>query len=180
MAFGMPNSESLSLKITAKELQTFCEKLLQRSRDSAKTHDALVTLETFIKRYAIDSQATELYQLIETVLAQQTQISREWVLQENTRDLAHALKQCDFPGITAVHTPLSRNGFYEILKQVIAELTDEELAVLMAWTGQWVREARQQAQQASGYPDAMDFNQAGISITQYHAMNDIHRVLNGD
>jgi len=48
----------------------------------------------------------------------------------------------------------------------------------MIWSSNWVKEAKQLAEEASGYPDAMDFKTAGISIDEFQAISDIDRVLN--
>lgn len=176
----MPDTARIKLSIDVDRLTSFCDKLQTRSRDPARLHDELVTLETFIKHFAMDSDSSEAYRQILAYLEQQTQTSREALLQKNAEDLKLAMQHLDLRGIAAVHTPLSRNGFYTILQQVIEQLTDEELAVLMEWSGNWIRQSRQLAQQASGYPDAMDFMGAGINIEEYHAMNDLNRVLNGD
>ncbi len=169
---------AINVKIDAAELDNFCEKLIKRSRNINKTHDALVTLESFISLYAEQSKADDEYIQIESLLKRITDHSRQLLLQKNTEDLVRALQSCDINRLTEIHCPLSRNGFYQILQVAISDLSDDEIRLAMVWSSNWVKEARMLAQKASGYPDSFDFKQAGIDIEEYHAVCDIDRVLN--
>ncbi len=174
----MSNSESIQIHIQQAELEKFCQQLLDRSRDISRTHDTLVTLEAFISVFSRESHGSGEYQQIEASLKAITEKSRQALLKKCARDLYNALTHCNATALAAVHAPLSRNGFYDILKGVIADLSDDEIRIIMVWSANWVKEARALAEEASGYPDAYDFNQAGISIEEYQAMSDIDRVLN--
>jgi len=174
----MNDLQPIKLSISSTDLDIFCNQLLKRSRDITKTHDALVTLESFISIFSQDSHATNEYQLIESTIKKITEKSRNLLLEKNTQDLVKSLQQCNVASLTNIHTPLSRNGFYQILQIAISKLTDDDIRLLMIWSENWVKEAKQLAEDASGYPDAMDFKKAGISIEEFHAMNDINRVLN--
>ena len=174
----MPYSQSIDISIQADELEKFCQKLLRRSRDINKTHDSLVTLESFISIFGRACHGSEEYRLIEDTLKKITETSRQALLEKNTQDLIKALKQCNTTLLTSIHAPLSRNGFYQILQDAIRQLEDEDIRLLMLWSANWLREARQLAKEASGYPDAMDFIKAGIRIEEFQAISDIDRVLN--
>lgn len=174
----MTDSQSIKININASNLEEFCHKLLKRSRDISKTHDALITLESFISVFGRASHGTKEYLLIESTIKSITEISRQKLLDKSTVDLIAALKQCNVMALASVHTPLSRNGFYQILQTSVAELSDDDIRLLMIWSANWVKEARHLAEEASGYPDAMDFKKASISIDEFHAMSDVDRVLN--
>jgi len=174
----MPNKQSIRLTVNAEKLQDFCNQLLKRSRDMTKTHDALVTLESFICVFGRDSHGTKEYQLIETTIKKITEFSREQLLKKNTLDLICALQQCSASRLAEIHMPLSRNGFYQILQTAIEALSDDEIRLLMLWSENWLKEATELAQKASGYPDAMDFKKAEISFEEFQAITDIDRVLN--
>lgn len=174
----MTHSQSINIAIDKDELESFCNKLLKRSRDISKTHDALITLESFISIFGKSAHGTPEYELIESAIKSITETSRQQLLDKFTDDLIAALQQCNVIALTAVHTPLSRNGFYQILKSAIAEISDDDIGLLMIWSSNWVKEAKKIACEASGFPDAMDFVKAGISINEYQAMSDIDRVLN--
>jgi len=174
----MNDLQPINISISSTDLESFCNKLLKRSRDITKTHDALVTLESFISIFGQASHGTNEYQLIESTIKTITEKSRALLLEKNTHDLVASLKQCNVISLANIHTPLSRNGFYEILQTAISKLTDDDIRLLMIWSGNWVKKARQLAEEASGYPDAMDFKTAGISIEEFQAMSDINKVLN--
>ena len=174
----MTKSQPLSLSIDSSELESFCNKLLAGSRDIAKTHDALITLESFISVFGRPAHGTEAYLLIESTIKAITEKSRQQLLEKSSADLLMALEQCNIIALTVVYTSLSRNGFYQILQTVINELTDDDIRLLMVWSANWVKEAKQLLEEACGFPDAMDFDKAGISAEQFHAMTDIDRVLN--
>jgi len=174
----MNNLQAIKISIDASELESFCNKILKRSRNITKTHDALITLESFIAVFGRASHGTKEYQLIESTIKAITEKSRELLLEKNTHDLIRSLKQCNVTALANIHTPLSRNGFYQILQTAIGELTDDDIRLLMLWSENWVKEARQLAEEASGYPDARDFIKAGINIEEFQAMSDIDRVLN--
>lgn len=175
----MTQEQSISININSTELVKFCDKLLKRSRDINKTHDSLITLQSFISVFAQSSHGTEAYEQISSTIDSITEQSRQALLEKNTVDLITALSQCNAAFLAAIHTPLSRNGFYEILKTAITELSDDDISLVMLWSANWIKEAKQLASDASEYPDAMDFITAGISIEEFQAMSDIDRVLNG-
>lgn len=174
----MTDTQSITIKIEATELEDFCKKLLKRSRDITKTHDALITLESFIAVFGRPSHGTKEYQLIESTIKTITESSRQAVLEKNTHSLIKALKQCNATALASIHTPLSRNGFYQILQIAITELSDDDIRLVMIWSANWLKEAKQLAEAASGYPDALDFKKAEISIKEFQAISDIDRVLN--
>jgi len=174
----MPEKSSINLKIDAESLEEFCQKILKRSRDINKTHDALITLESFISVFGRPAHGTKEYQLIESTIKNITEYSRQELLKKNTLDLIDALKQCNAKSLAAIHTPLSRNGFYQILQSAIEKLQDDDIRLVMLWSANWIKEATELAQKASGYPDAMDFKKAEISIEEFQALSDIDRVLN--
>lgn len=167
----------LQLDIELQSLEKFCNQLLARSRDVAKTHDSLVTLETFIKVFGAGQQGSEHYQAVEALLDRYAEQTRQLLLQQKTAELLLAVKSRNVAAITAIHTPLSRNGFYLIAQDVVASLSGEEKCVLSDWAQAWVASAKQKADALSQYPDAPDFKAAGIVLEEYLAMVDMSRYL---
>lgn len=174
----MSNNDFINIKVSADDLQDFCQKILKRSRDISKTHDALITLESFIAVFGRPSHGTNEYQIIESTIKEITETSRQELLKKSTVDLIEALKLCNAKALAMIHTPLSRNGFYQILQTAIEALSDDDIRLVMLWSANWLKEASELAQKASGYPDAMDFRKAEISFEEFQAITDIDRVLN--
>jgi len=168
-------NKPLSLSIDPKQLERFCQQLLKRSRNTAKTHDALVTLETFLVRFGQAQVGSKAYQEIEDLINSYTEQTRELLLKEKTDELISALKACDATAIAAIHEPLSRNGFYQILQTAAVSQLEVERQKTKTWASNWLSDAKYRAEQASGYPDAMDFKKANICIKEYQAMLDVER-----
>ncbi len=169
--------DKINLSVDTENLEQFCQKLIKRSRDIAKTHDTLVTLESFILLFGKAAHGTREYQAIEDLVKSCSEQTRTQLLSQRTDELKRALQKCNVAEVTVIHTPLSRDGFYSILQSVVAEILDSQLADISRWAINWSAEAKQKAEAASGFPDALDFDKAGIDIEEYHAMLDVSRYL---
>ncbi len=169
----MSVSNSINLTVNSDDLEKFCNKLIKRSRDIAKTHDAMVTLESFISLFAKGAQGTEEYRAIESLINTFTEKTRQKLLQEKAEELLLALRHRDLDAIISIYVPLSRSGFRQIVEMAVSQLTNEEISFVRNWSSEWVRVAKQKAEEASGYPDALDFNKSGVSIEAYQAMTDL-------
>ena len=171
---------TVELRVDEAGLEAFCRTLVNRSRDLAKTQDSLATLEAFIAVFGKAHHGSGDYRSIETVIRLFAEQSRQQLLEQRAEELCKALKHCDRSRVTAVHAPLSRNGFQQILQSVIPRLTSRELDSIRNWAFDWSRKAKQKAESASGYPDALNFSGAGIDVMEYQAMLDVSRCLKGD
>ena len=169
--------DKINLVVEAEALEKFCRSLIARSRDIATVHDALVTLESFIVLFGRNAHGTTEYQVIESRIKSITDETRTKLLQLRTQELKQALEQCSVEAVTAIHTPLSRDGFYTILQSAVAQMTGNSVATITRWASQWFSDAKQRAETASGYPDALDFKKSGIRIEEYQAMLDTSRYL---
>lgn len=168
---------SIDLTIDTDTLERFCDQLIKRSRNRERTLDCLVTLEAFISRFSRDSHGSDEFNQVLASIQRHSDKSRQQLLSEKAELLVTALRGLNIDAITAIHLPLSRNGFYEILKAVVDRFSSLELGILTEWSQQWLSYSKQRAEQASDYPDAVDFKKAGINIQQYQAMSDVERLL---
>ncbi|WP_127475112.1 hypothetical protein [Sulfurivermis fontis] len=168
--------DTLTLRYTPEQVEHFCRHLATHAPGSEQHLAALTALQTFIAA-GVDAgeQARSPYLAIRQVLERHLEQARTLLLQHNTQRLLHALQQRDVSAVAALYRPLSRSGFWEALTYATAELEGPALAALAVWATAWVTDARQRGEQASGCPDAIDFHQAGIDVTEYSAMNDIQR-----
>ena len=173
----MTETTPLHLTIHEHELGKFCNKLIQRSRDITKTHDALITLETFISVFGREAHGTDAFNHIDQMIKNYTEQTRIQLMEQESRKLYQALKSKQAAAIAHIHTPMSRNGFYQILQTASSKLTADELTIITSWAIDWVTQAKRKAEQASGYPEAYDFKKAGISIEEFQAMDDVGRYL---
>lgn len=84
----------------------------------------------------------------------------------------------DCAAVTQIHEDLSRNGFWQVAQIAAAKLDAAERTRANAWAHAWCADAKTRALAASGYPDALNFQKAGISATEYAAMTDISNCMN--
>ena len=175
----MSDSASISISISPDQLTGFCENLLSGSSDITKTHEALLTLASFISEFSQPAQGARQFEQIEATLKSFTESSRQLVLEQYTIDLIAALKQCDAKALARVHTALSHTDFYQILQPAIRQLSDDDIRLVMIWSANWMKEAKQLGENISGSTDAIDFNLTAIRVEEFQAISDIDRVLNG-
>ncbi len=174
----MSKNNKLDISIEYSQLDKFCRQLITRSRDIAKTHDALITLETFINNFGRSKQGSDDYKVIESLMKTFTNQTREQLLQQRTRELLQALREQNTHTVASIHTPLSRNGFYLILQAATKQLDPAETHTVKQWALAWTQQAKQKADELSQFPDAPDFKAAGIALKTYLAMVDVNHYLN--
>jgi len=166
-------SGQLSLAIDKDKLDDFCKKIISRSRNTAHVHEALNVLEAFISTFSCDSHATDNYQAIQDCLKYHSAGTRDKLMQEKTHQLQTALELHLIDNLALIYTSLSRNGFYQILTTATDSFETTKVTEIAQWVIQWSEQARKKAEQASGYPDALDFKKANINIEHFQAMTDI-------
>lgn len=172
----MTASDTVVLRYTPEQVEQICRHLAVHAPGSEQHLAALAALQTFIAAGAdAGEQARPAYQAIRHTLQQAQEQARAALLQRNVHQLTLALMQRDVAAIAVLYQPLSRSGFWEALTHATVEFEEPTLAALAVWATEWVTDARQRGEQASGCPDAIDFHQAGIDVIAYSAMNDIQR-----
>lgn len=177
----MPTSSSITLHLTAAGIAAYCQELARRLPTLEKRVAALDTLITFLANQAdAGEQAKPEYQAIKHTLLEQFETTRAALLDERSQRLQQALLARHLPAITLLYTSLSRDGFWSLLSRMEPQWDDTALAGLRSWAAGWLGQANQRARQATPYPDAIDFNAAGIDATEYLAMTDLCRYLGVD
>jgi len=164
---------TLNLQINSDDLNRFCKKIISRSRNTANIHEALTVLEAFISTFSSDSLGSDHYKAIQNDLKSYSAQTREKLMQEKTGQLQLALLEKDIQVLVHVYTSLSRNGFYQILATASEQIEADKIQSIVQWAIDWSEQARQKAEEASGYPDALDFKKANINIEEYQTMSDI-------
>ena len=165
--------ESISFQVNSDQLNAFCKKIIARSRNVSNTHEALTVMEAFISTFSRDSKGSESYESLQNVLKSHTDKTRAQLMQEKSKQLEQGLLSQDRILLANVYGSLSRNGFYQNLTTATANIERDKIPQLAHWVINWTNEAKNKAEQASGYPDALDFKKANINIEEYQAMSDI-------
>ena len=177
----MRSTDAITLQLTVSRIDAYCRELSRRSPTLEKRVAALDALTTFISSQAEPGeQAKAEFVSIKQTLLGHLEQAREALLNERAQRLHQALRAQHLPSITALYTSLSRDAFWTLLGRVEQQLDAAALDTLRRWASGWLLQAKQRAQQASPYPDAIDFNAAGIDASEYLAMADLCSYLGID
>ncbi len=176
----MTSPDVLLLHFTAEQVEGFCRHLASHAPGSEQHLAALTALQTFIASGAdAGEQVRPVYHAVRQTVERHLEQARAVLMQQNVRHLTHALEQRNVSAVAALYRPLSRSGFWEALTCAAEAFDDTTLSVLAHWSRQWVEEAKRRGEQASGFPDAIDFHKAGIDVAEYTAMSDVQRFTAG-
>jgi len=164
----------IALLLTPDTAEIQCQEAIKQARNTSHALAALITLQSLISATARPADRyTPAYEAVKAVIEKHAIATRAKILAENANNLAVAILRRNRPEIAQIHGALSRNGFWQAAQQAISQFGPDDLAASAAWAKEWCNQARKQAQAASGYPDALDFNKAGIAATEYAAMTEI-------
>jgi hypothetical protein len=81
------------------------------------------------------------------------------------------------PAITQIHGDISRSGFWQAAQLAVRMLDIAEIKSAHKWALAWYMDAQSRALDASGYPEALNFEKAGISPLEFVAMTDASNFL---
>lgn len=150
-------------------------------RSTASVEKRLIALDallTFVGA-AVDPVflRDETFEQIKSTLSAHIEQARAELMNENTLRLSAAFKQQDVAQIAVVFGSLSRSGFWGLLSQAMNRLGEGEREDMSRWAIGWLDEMKRRGEQASPYPDSIDFAAAGIDIAEYTAMTDLCKYI---
>ena len=173
----MVNNTEINLTITPDSLKLFCQEIASGSANTNRKHAAFMALEALISRFSGADAHTAAYRAVQQVLEEYSAETRSQLLAENANSMISALANRKLPEIAGIFSSVSRNGFNQILLQSVAGMSQEQLDDTRQWVTSWCASAKTQAEQASGYPDAMDFRNIDIELIEYTALSEIRKIL---
>ncbi len=177
----MRSTTAITLQLTAHGVDAYCRELARRSPTPEKRVAALDALITFISSQTEPGeQAKAEFLAIRKTLLDHFEQARAALLDARAERLQQALQARHLPDIATLYTTLSRDAFWTLLGLVEQRLDTAAMDALRSWASGWMTQAKQRAQQASPYPDAIDFKAAGVDASQYLAMTDLCRYLGFD
>lgn len=132
-----------TLTIDINEIEHFCQRLMSESRCAETALAALQGVELFVTAHAQVSDDNAEYQSILSFIAASIKQCHQQVLEKHRQDVLQAIKQCNIAALAIVFSSQSRHNFLQIIHQVIADLSDDEIALLMLWSENWMKEAAQ-------------------------------------
>lgn len=164
----------ITLLLDPDNIETQCQETIKQARNAGHALAALIALQSFIAATIHPAhRSTPAYEAVKAVVEKHMVEIRMRVLADNAGALAQAMRKKNRQEIAHIHAALSRNGFWQAAQQAISLLDTGDFASTAAWAKDWCREAKELAQAASGFPDALDFRKAGIAATEYAAMTEI-------
>lgn len=171
-------SEAVQLRISPAWIEDYCQCIKRSTITVEKRLVALDTLRTFISAASgPELLHNETCVQVKTILGQHIEKARDELMAESAFSIAAALEQHDVGQIVKLFTSLSRSGFWQALIQSTDRMEDTRLEEITAWALQWLKEKKRQGEQASSYPDAIDFASAGIDVSEFTAMTDLCKYL---
>ena len=171
-------TKTISLRLSPEITQAQCLFAIKQARNTSHALASLIALQAFITATAQPSDRdTPAHMAIKKVIEDHAATLRTQLLAERANALADAMRARDCAAITRIHGELSRNGFWQASRFAIVELDTAERMLAKDWALAWYSNAKSRALAASGYPDALNFHQAGISPEEYAAMDDVSNYL---
>lgn len=168
------SEDALVLSLSAAGLDAYCGDLLRQAPNGGHALAGLMALQSFLAAMASqDVRLSPAYRAAQAVIEGHAAQARARLMEESAAGLARAMRDGSRQEIARIHASLSRNGFWQAARQAIGGLNAAELAAASDWAEAWCREAKARAEAASGYPDALDFRQAGIAPEEYAAMTEV-------
>ena len=163
--------EALTLLLSPEKIESWCAGL--ETQNAAHTLAVTIALQAFISTMTDPAQrATPPEQAIKAVLDKHAAQARGRLLAENTAAIAAALSKRDSQALSRIHQSMSRRGFELAAKQAIEGMNEEILHTATNWVLPWCTDAKKRGEAASGFPDAINFELAGIDPAEYAAMKD--------
>ena len=171
-------AENISLMLSPDSTQTQCLFAIKQARNTGHALATLIALQAFVTATTQPSDRdTPAHLAIKTVIEDHAAALRAQLLTEHASALAAAMRAKDCAAVTRIHGELSRNGFWQSARLAIVELDAAERLLAKDWALAWHSDAKSRALAASGYPDALNFHQTGISPQEYAAMDDVSNYL---
>jgi len=159
-------------------MEALCKELDRQSSNVGHTLAALTGLQTcLVTMVPSGDHALPVYREMMALIEQHAAAARARLLEESAVGLVSALRDRNRPEITRIHAALSRNGFMQVAQQALDKMLAEEIIAMAAWAKNWCQDAASKAQAASGYPDALNFQAAGIQPKEYAAMKETYSYL---
>lgn len=170
--------DRVQFQITPNWIEDYCQGMKRSTTAVEKRLVALDAVRTFISEVCDPELLhNETLGQIKAILEQHIEEARKELMAESALCLASALEQHDVQQIAKLFITLSRSGFWQALNQSTDRMGYARMGEITSWAVRWLEEKKQQGEQASPYPDAIDFSAAGIDVSEFTAMTDLCKYL---
>lgn len=175
----MSNTNShISLRLSPETTHEQCLIAIKQARNTSHALATLIALQSFVTATAQPSDRdTPTHKTIKEIIEGHAAALRTQLMNEHASALADALRAKDCAAVTQIHGDFSRNGFWQVAQLSVKKLDATEQRLAKEWAQTWHLHAKSRALAASGYPEALNFQKAGISPQEYAAMSDLSNCL---
>lgn len=174
-------NKHISLQLSAETIHEQCLIAIKQARNNSHALATLIALQSFITATAqADDRDTPTHFAIKEVIVGHATALRSQLMSDHADNLANAMRKLDCAAVTKIHGNFSRNGFWQASQQAALQLNSVERIQANNWARAWYTNATSNALAASGYPDALNFQKAGISPQEYAAMKDLSSCLDSE
>jgi hypothetical protein len=172
-------SPRIHLHITPGQARALFDRVIQGAHSPSQALAGLNALALLLGSHVDEGDRQgDGYRQIREQLSLRLDQAREQLLAEQASVLTGALAVFTPTGIAQVHSILSREAFFQAVERSVRNLSAPELEALHIPVRQWCTDAERRARDASPYPDALNWEAAGIAAADYLAMQDLHTALN--
>lgn len=171
----MANPEqTISLLLSPDSIDAQCLFAIGQARNPSHALATLIALQAFVAATVLPSERyTPAYDAIKSIIGKHAAAVRALLLAQQAAALAESIRRKDCAAIARIHGDISRNGFWQAAQQAIGQLDGTTLTAAREWAHHWCLDAKSRALAASGYPDALNFDKAGVSPHEYAAMTEL-------
>ncbi len=170
--------EEVRLRLTQRSLGRFCDQLLERTRSPQSALAGLAAIDSLLTHATHpDDLSRAPFEALKRLLAERAEGLRDALIEESSARLVTALLGRSADEVTRLHEALSREGFWKCAAAAAARLEPDAHHEVAGWVAGWCDESRRRAEEASPYPDALNFRKAGIDPAHYTAMSELQTAL---
>ena len=168
----------ISLLLSPETTHDQCRIAIKQARNTSHALATLIALQSFVTATAQPSDRdTSAHHAINKIIDGHAALLRTQLMNDHASTLADAMRAKDCAAITQIHGNFSRNGFWQAAQLSVHKLDATERRLAKNWVQAWHVDAQSRALAASGYPDALNFQKAGVSPLEYAAMTDLNNYL---
>lgn len=166
--------DKVLLTLSADNIERYCQELARYQARPERRIAAIDALRTFIGVMASPGeQAKPEFAAISDTLSRHFEQARANLLTSQCDLLVQALTERSLLSVVSLYTVLSRDAFWQLLKQATSVLEPSVALQATQWCGDWLLRAKTRSAAVCPYPDTIDFKAAGIEVAEYTAMQDI-------
>ena len=167
-------ANKLELQFSPEWMAEYCKGLVRSTATVEKRLVALDAVMTFIGAAAGPALLNDkTFEQTKECIGAYIEEARSELMVESIARLSIALQQHDVAVISRIFAELSRSGFWEVLTQTMERMQPALREDVVTWSLAWLAETKRRGEEASPYPDSIDFKTAGIDIAEYTAMTDL-------